>query len=121
MRSEAGRGGIPAESRVTILRAGSGEPRTALIRLEPRTGRSHQLRVQCARRGLPIVGDQTYGDFRRNREFAKRAGTKRLFLHSLATRFDYDFQGRAWHFQAEAPVPPEFAAALGPAPEPRAS
>ena len=38
------------------------------------TGRSHQLRVQCAKRHLPIVGDQTYGDFPRNRDFAKRTG-----------------------------------------------
>ena len=29
-----------------------------------------------AKRGLPIVGDQTYGNFPRNREFAKAAGTK---------------------------------------------
>ena len=80
----------------------------SLLRLEPRTGRSHQLRVQCAKRGLPIVGDQTYGDFRRNRDFAKRTGAKRLFLHSLATSFDYEFSGRKFHFEAEAPLPPEF-------------
>jgi 23S rRNA-/tRNA-specific pseudouridylate synthase len=84
----------------------------SLIRLEPRTGRSHQLRVQCARRGLPIVGDQTYGDFARNREWAKKTGFKRLFLHSLETRIDYDFAGRTRAFAAKAPVPPEFEAYL---------
>lgn len=29
--------------------------------LRPRTGRSHQLRVQLARRGFPILGDRLYG------------------------------------------------------------
>jgi len=55
-----------------------------------------------------MVGDQTYGDFARNREFAKRAGTKRLFLHSLETAFDYEFKGRRCTFAVTAPLPAEF-------------
>ena len=89
-----------------------GPPPLALVQLDPQTGRSHQLRVQCARRGLPIVGDQTYGDFRRNREFAKATGCKRLFLHSLATRFNYELNRRTFTFAATTPLPNEFAAAL---------
>ena len=84
------------------------KPRLTLIRLEPRTGRSHQLRVQCANRGLPIVGDQTYGDFARNRAFTRLARTKRLFLHSSETSFEYDFDGRRTSFSAVAPLPAEF-------------
>jgi 23S rRNA-/tRNA-specific pseudouridylate synthase len=64
--------------------------------------------VQCAKRHLPIVGDQTYGDFPRNRAFAKLTGSKRLFLHSMTTRFDYDFRGRRHSFSATAPLPDEF-------------
>jgi 23S rRNA-/tRNA-specific pseudouridylate synthase len=111
IRSSIG-GSVPAESRMRVVRTGRGDPPLALLRLEPRTGRSHQLRVQCARRGLPIVGDQTYGDFRRNREFAKRAGTKRMFLHSLETSFAYEFRGAKHDFAASAPLPPEFEAFL---------
>lgn len=33
----------------------------ALVELEPETGRTHQLRVQLASRGLPIAGDRLYG------------------------------------------------------------
>lgn len=112
IRTAAHAGNVPAESRMTLVRKGTNEPRLALIRLEPRTGRSHQLRVQCAKRGLPIVGDQTYGDFARNRAFAKVAGTKRLFLHSTETRFDYEFRGRRHAFSATAPLPAEFEAFL---------
>lgn len=109
----AGAGNIPAEAQMTVLRQRRGaSPALALIKLEPRTGRSHQLRVQCAKRGLPIVGDATYGDFAANRAFAKATGEKRLFLHSLETSFDYEFAGRRCHFAAHAPLPVEFAAAL---------
>ena len=50
----------------------------ALLELQPKTGRTHQLRIQCAQRGMAIVGDQTYGDFRRNRDLK----SENLFLHS---------------------------------------
>lgn len=108
IRTTTGIGNVPAECRMSVVRAGRGEPCVALLMLEPHTGRSHQLRVQCARRGLPIIGDQTYGDFRRNREFAKAAGTKRMFLHSFETAFDYEWRGRRHSLAARAPLPAEF-------------
>jgi 23S rRNA-/tRNA-specific pseudouridylate synthase len=104
----AAHGGATAESRVSAVRTGRGRARVSLLKLEPLTGRSHQLRVQCARRGLPIVGDQTYGDFPRNREFSKLSGHKRLFLHSLETSFEYEFGGGKSRFFAHAELPPEF-------------
>jgi len=102
------RGGVSAETRVKALRTGAA---VSLLQLEPLTGRSHQLRVQCARRGLPIVGDATYGDFAANRAFSKaHHGTRgRLFLHSLETRFDYEWRGKKTHFTAQAPLPEVFA------------
>jgi 23S rRNA-/tRNA-specific pseudouridylate synthase len=108
IRTAASAGHIPAECRMSLVRASRGEPRIALLKLEPRTGRSHQLRVQCAKRSLPIIGDQTYGNFAANREFARFAGTKRMFLHSVATNFDYDWRGQRFSFSAEAPLPEEF-------------
>lgn len=108
IRTAAGGGSLPAESRMSLIRAGKGARRLSLIKLEPRTGRSHQLRVQCAKRGMPIVGDRTYGNFAANREFARAGGAKRLFLHSLSVSFDYDFGGRVHAFAAVAPLPAEF-------------
>jgi tRNA pseudouridine32 synthase / 23S rRNA pseudouridine746 synthase len=34
----------------------------AWLELEPRTGRTHQLRVHCAAQGWPILGDAVYGE-----------------------------------------------------------
>jgi tRNA pseudouridine32 synthase/23S rRNA pseudouridine746 synthase len=47
----------------------------AWLALEPLTGRTHQLRVHCAAKGWPIVGDSVYGS-------APRAGGPVLHLHS---------------------------------------
>lgn len=112
IRTEAS-GNIPAEAKVEVIRIQPGNPPLALVQLEPRTGRSHQLRVQCAKRHLPIVGDATYGDFRMNREFARSTGHRRLFLHSTETAFDYEWAGRAWHFAAQAALPLPFQDVLG--------
>lgn len=108
VRTTAAAGNIPAETRAHFVAHQQGAFSTSLLRLEPRTGRSHQLRVQCAKRGLPIVGDQTYGDFALNRTFAKTTDEKRLFLHSHITQFEYEYRGRRHHFRAEAAMPHTF-------------
>lgn len=43
-----------------------------LLELRPHTGYTHQLRYQCAANGYPIVGDKTYGDFDRNKQFLEQ-------------------------------------------------
>ncbi len=102
-------GHIPSESGMLLLKTWTTAlGPVSLIRLDPKTGRSHQLRVQCSTRHLPIVGDQTYGDFTKNRAFLKNTGNKRLFLHSEETKFTYDYAGKAYPFQAHAPLPEDF-------------
>lgn len=113
VRSSAAGGHIPAESECRVLRSSRGAQPLTLLELKPHTGRTHQLRVQCAKRHLPIVGDQTYGDFARNREFSKAKKEKRMFLHSLETQLQYRWNNRDWSFAAKAELPTEFAAALG--------
>lgn len=103
-------GNVPAQTVFQLVRHTQKNFSTSLVKLEPRTGRSHQLRVQCAKRQLPIVGDQTYGNFALNREFAKAYKNKRLFLHSLETNFTYEFGGKGHSFKATAPLPKEFLA-----------
>lgn len=47
----------PARLEFTRLRKGD----TSLVRIRLHTGRSHQIRVQFASRGFPLVGDHKYG------------------------------------------------------------
>jgi 23S rRNA pseudouridine1911/1915/1917 synthase len=51
-------GGKFAQTSWTLLEAKEG---IYLLELKPGTGRSHQLRVQCAAMGCPLLGDVKYG------------------------------------------------------------
>jgi 23S rRNA pseudouridine1911/1915/1917 synthase len=51
-------GGQLARVHYRIVKRGGG---LCKLELRPATGRSHQLRVQLAGRGLPILGDRKYG------------------------------------------------------------
>ena len=52
------RAGVKA-AKLSFVRALQGE--TSLVRIRLYTGRSHQIRVQFASRGFPLVGDHKYG------------------------------------------------------------
>jgi len=49
------------------------------VRIE--TGRTHQIRVHLQHLGLPILGDERYGDFQLNRRL-HAAGVRRMLLHA---------------------------------------
>ena len=79
-----------------------------LVKLEPLTGLTHQLRVQCAKHGMPILGDATYGDFKANRRLRAVSGIGRLFLHCSQTVLHLEMAGNAADFSASAPLPESF-------------
>ena len=106
-------GGSPAITVYQWIRAAENNLPLSLLHLEPRTGRTHQLRVQTAEHGHPILGDRTYGDFDFNKTVGTARGFKRLFLHAQSTEFSLDWQGKKLQFKAESSLPKEFLAALG--------
>jgi 23S rRNA pseudouridine1911/1915/1917 synthase len=63
------------------------------VRLE--TGRKHQIRVQLAHRGLPIVGDQKYG--------ATRSFDDGIALHSRRLRLQHPVLKTDLELTAELP------------------
>jgi 23S rRNA pseudouridine955/2504/2580 synthase len=93
--------------------AGSGDPPCTLLDVTLKTGRTHQIRVHLAHAGHPIVGDPKYGDFARNRAFAKLHREPRMFLHARELAFDHPASGA--RITLAAPLPPAFAT-LAPAP-----
>ncbi|HTP67237.1 MAG TPA: RluA family pseudouridine synthase [Geobacteraceae bacterium] len=50
--------GMRAVTLFRVIARGSG---AALVEARPLTGRTHQIRVHLAHRGLPVIGDQAYG------------------------------------------------------------
>jgi 23S rRNA (cytosine1962-C5)-methyltransferase len=66
----------------------------SLLELKPRTGRTHQLRVQLAHAGMPIAGDPMYGG----------APAMRLLLHAAGLRLQHPAGGE---LALTAPVPIE--------------
>ena len=84
-------------------------------RINPRTGRTHQIRVHLASVGCPVLADKTYGgrDCLRLSELV--AGLKdeadeilmpRQALHASRLRFHHPRRGT--FIETEAPLPPEF-------------
>jgi 23S rRNA pseudouridine1911/1915/1917 synthase len=54
-------GARPARTRVVLDESATLPEGLRWLRLWPETGRTHQLRVQAAARGMPILGDAAYG------------------------------------------------------------
>jgi 23S rRNA pseudouridine955/2504/2580 synthase len=74
-----------------------------LLDVTIKTGRTHQIRVHLAHSGHPIVGDPKYGDFARNKAFARET---RLWPHVPArprTGFDHPASGE--RITLRAPLP----------------
>lgn len=69
------------------------ERRYALLRLEPATGRRHQLRRHLKHISHPIVGDATYGKGRHNRLFQELFGCRRLLLACVELRLRHPVSG----------------------------
>ena len=67
--------------------------RYSLLRLEPLTGRRHQLRRHLHHVSHPIVGDSTYGNGRHNRLFTRLFDSRRLLLACVELRFDHPLAG----------------------------
>jgi tRNA pseudouridine32 synthase / 23S rRNA pseudouridine746 synthase len=56
----------------------------AVLAMQPKTGRTHQLRVHAAAEGFPIAGDKLYGGDR------ALAASRHLQLHARAISLRYD-------------------------------
>lgn len=84
----------------------SGSAGRGLLELEPLTGRMHQLRLQAAARGMPIVGDLLYGgpadDLAMPADGADPR-TRPIALHAWRIEWIDPDTGRA--MSAEAPLP----------------
>jgi 23S rRNA pseudouridine1911/1915/1917 synthase len=75
-----------------------------LLKVEPKTGRTHQIRIHLASIGFPVAGDKIYGP-----KGAPEELFKRQMLHAQVISF-LTPQGK--FLEIEAPIPQDFASAL---------
>ena len=100
--SAAHDGGLRSITLVKVVRAWAD---CSLLDVTIKTGRTHQIRVHLAHSGHPIVGDPKYGDFARNKNFAREHRFNRMFLHARQLAFDHPASGE--RITLTAPMPPE--------------
>lgn len=93
-----GDGGPEALTDFAVLRPLAG---ALLVEARPATGRKHQIRIQLAARGAPILGDARYGG----------GGAARVMLHAHRLAFRHPSTGAT--VTVTSPYPPDFARLLG--------
>jgi 23S rRNA pseudouridine1911/1915/1917 synthase len=80
---------------VTLYRILKSTNQRSLVELTLETGRRHQIRVQLAAAGSPVVGDEKYG--------AKTDPVGRLGLHACSLRFRHPVTGEELRFASPLP------------------
>lgn len=83
--------GKPSLTDYKVLKADEDESR---VRLHPKTGRTHQLRVHLLALGHPILGDPLY---------APGDGHARMMLHAEELRINHPESGHGMKFRAALP------------------
>lgn len=116
MRSHAD--GKPARTRIRVETRYHGY---TLMRCEPLTGRTHQIRVHLRELGFPLVVDPTYGrrkalalsefkrDYRKKRGHVEHPLIDRLTLHAFSIEFPSSTGERV---RVESPIPRDLARVL---------
>ena len=81
-----------------------GDREFSFLYAQPRTGRTHQIRVHLAANSTPVAGDVIYLS-EREQEICNSCTINRLMLHSLSLKFQ-GMEDEEFYFETE--VPEEF-------------
>ncbi|MEI9966471.1 MAG: RluA family pseudouridine synthase [Candidatus Moraniibacteriota bacterium] len=87
--------------------AWSQKDNVSLVLVSLETGRTHQIRVQMAAFGHPVLGDHLYAS-KPSRDLSRALGTPRQMLHAASLRFSLG----ARDYALQAPLPADFQAQI---------
>lgn len=91
---------------LTLVKVARQNAAYSLLEVTIRTGRTHQIRVHLASEGMPIVGDEKYGDFELNKSLQRASNPmplRRMFLHAWQLQFTHPHSGDRLALTAELP------------------
>ena len=99
-----------AQRAISLVKVARRFEGASLLDVTIKTGRTHQIRVHLAQAGHVILGDDKYGDFNVNRQFARGERVpglrfERMFLHARHLEFDHPVTGE--RVALDAPLPPD--------------
>ncbi|MFA4996235.1 MAG: RluA family pseudouridine synthase [Patescibacteria group bacterium] len=83
--------------------------RISLVEFNIKTGRTHQIRVQASLIGIPVLGDQFYGN-KHCDNLSQKMGIERQLLH--ARTLEISLPGDVKHSTFEAPIPKDMESVL---------
>lgn len=78
-------------------------PPTTLLEIRLETGRTHQIRVQCASRGHPLLGDELYGSVLRFGPWSDDERERLIALHARSLAFRHPSTQQDLVFTAPLP------------------
>ncbi len=77
--------------------------RYCILELQPKTGRTHQIRKHLNKIAHPIIGDHKYGNRHHNQMIEKNFGLDYLFLHAFALTFIHPYTED--NINVQCPIP----------------
>jgi tRNA pseudouridine65 synthase len=80
--------------------------RYSLVRVQPLTGRMHQIRKHFAKMRHYLIGDSKHGDLKHNRYYAEHLGISGLLLHAEELQIDHPETRQ--RIVIKAPIPEKF-------------
>lgn len=75
-----------------------GNQETALIRVLLKTGRHHQIRIQMANAGMPLLGDGKYGS-EKSKTYSRKENIKNVALCAYSLGFYHPSTGKKMEFK----------------------
>ncbi len=77
--------------------------RYSMVEMQPKTGRTNQLRIHANKINHPIIGDPKFGNRHHNHMFAEKINIPYLFLHAQSLSFTHPLNAKKIEINSHLP------------------